>query len=137
MKFRRPNMSEVVAVTALVVASSGTAVAASRYLITSPSQIKPSVLRSIAHDTRGETAERSTPWTFSKAGIGVVGATASCPAGFEDVTGGYWADLPGSEWHVTSEERLPTGWSVTVTSSNPHPAQQVKLKVKAYCRSRA
>lgn len=47
MRLRRPSPAMVVAVIALVVALSGTALAASRYLITSTSQIKPSVRRDL------------------------------------------------------------------------------------------
>ena len=133
MPIRRPNAAEILAVTALVVASSGSAVAASRYLITSSSQIKPSVLRQIARATRGETAEPSSLWAFSKPGFPIDGANVSCPAGYEAVSGGYSADLP-SGWTITSQRRSPTGYSVLAISSDRHPAEQAKLKVTAYCR---
>lgn len=137
MRIRTPNASEVIAIIALVVASSGTAVAASRYLITSPSQIKPSVLHAIAESSRGETAEPKSAWTFPvRPGTGVVIASARCPAGFEDVAGGYTAELP-PEWHVTTDERLGSiGWHVTAVSTPiQNPAQQAKIQVTAYCRS--
>ena len=44
---RRPSLSTPIAIVALIVALSGTALAASRYIITSTSQIKPSVLREL------------------------------------------------------------------------------------------
>jgi hypothetical protein len=135
MRIRRPNLAEVLAVLALVVASSGTAVAASRYLITSPSQIKPSVLRQIARVTRGETAEPTSPWAFSKPGIPIDGATATCPPGYEDVTGGYFADLPAG-WQIASQRRTPTGYSVVAFSSEQHPIRQAKMQVTAYCRAK-
>jgi hypothetical protein len=48
---RRPNPASIIAVVALFVALGGTAVAASRYIITSTSQIKPSVLKELrGHD---------------------------------------------------------------------------------------
>lgn len=47
MKGKRPSTAAVIALTALVVALGGTAIAASRYVITSTSQIKPSVLREL------------------------------------------------------------------------------------------
>lgn len=50
-----------------VLASSGTTLAASRYLVTSTSQIKPSVLRSLASTARGEINEvHTTSFTASK-----------------------------------------------------------------------
>jgi hypothetical protein len=47
MRRKRPSTATVIALVALVVALSGTAIAASRYIITSTSQIKPSVLREL------------------------------------------------------------------------------------------
>ena len=137
MRVRRPNVAEVLAVTALIVASSGTAVAASRYLITSPGQIKPSVLRGIAQSARGETAEPKSRWTFPvHPGFPGLIATARCPAGYEDVSGGCSAELP-PEWHVATSQRFGDGWVVTANSApNEHPAQQPKVQVTAYCRSR-
>ena len=135
LRIRTPNASEVIAIIALIVASSGTAVAASRYLITSPSQIKPSVLRAIASSARGETAESHSQYVFSKPGFPGLIATARCPAGYEDVSGGYHADLP-PEWHVATSQRFGDGWTVTANSApNEHPSQQAKVQVIAYCRS--
>jgi hypothetical protein len=48
---RRPTPASIIAVVALFVALGGTAIAASRYIITSTSQIKPSVLKELrGHD---------------------------------------------------------------------------------------
>jgi hypothetical protein len=134
MPIRRPNAAEVVAVAALVVASSGSAVAAGRYLITSSSQIKPSALRQIAHALRGETAEPSSLWAFNKPGIGIDGAIVRCPAGFEAVSGGYYANLL-PDWQIISQQRTPQSYSVMAVSSDLHSTEQAKLKVTAYCRS--
>jgi Collagen triple helix repeat (20 copies) len=46
-KFRRPSPAMVVACLALFVASTGTSIAASHYLITSTKQIKPSVIKAL------------------------------------------------------------------------------------------
>jgi hypothetical protein len=134
MRIRKPNAAEVLAVIALVVASSGSAVAASRYLITSSSQIKPSVLRQIARASRGETAEPSSLWAFNKPGIPVDPATVSCPSGYEAVSGGYSADLPPG-WTIALQARSPTGYRAVAISSDKHPTEQAKLKVTAYCRA--
>jgi hypothetical protein len=135
MRIRRPNAAEVLAVTALVVASSGSAVAASRYLITSSSQIKPSVLREIAHATRGETAEPHSLIAFNRPGIPFDVARADCPKNYEVISGGYNANLPG-DWKIVGEERTPTGFVVRAESPDLHPAEQAKLTAIVYCRTR-
>jgi hypothetical protein len=57
MRRRKPTPTAVIAIAALVVALSGTAVAARHYIITSTSQIKPSVLRALrAVGAKGTTA---------------------------------------------------------------------------------
>ena len=52
MRRHKPSPAVIVAIVALVIALGGTAIAANRYIITSTSQIKPSVLRAL-HGARG------------------------------------------------------------------------------------
>ena len=82
MRLRKPTHAAVIAIVALVVALSGTAVAASHYIITSTSQIKPSVLRAL-HASTGAKG------TAAVAGAqGPAGATgAQGPAGPQGVPG--------------------------------------------------
>jgi hypothetical protein len=47
MRLRKPSPAIIVALVALVIALGGTAIAASHYIITSTSQIKPSVLKEL------------------------------------------------------------------------------------------
>jgi hypothetical protein len=82
MRLRKPTPAAVIAIVALVLALGGTAVAASHYIITSTSQIKPSVLRTL------------------RAGAGVKGtngiASAQGPAGAAGAQGPAGAQgLPG------------------------------------------
>jgi hypothetical protein len=71
LHLRRPTPSVVIAVIALVMALGGSAVAASRYIITSTSQIKPSVLRSLR---AGNGATSSTAIAGPQAPAGATGA---------------------------------------------------------------
>jgi hypothetical protein len=134
MRVRKPNAAETLAVTALVLASSGSAVAASRYLITSPSQIKPSVLRSIANASRGETSEPTSAWAISQPGLPLISARAECPAGYSIVSGGYEADLPGA-WKIIYSKRFTEGWVARAYSPEMQSQTQAKLRTTAYCRS--
>jgi len=74
MRVRKPTPAVIIAIVALVVALGGTAVAASHYIITSTSQIKPSVLRAL------------------RAGAGVKGTTAI--AGAQGLAGAAGAQGP-------------------------------------------
>jgi hypothetical protein len=67
MRRKRPPVATVIALVALVVALGGTAVAASRYIITSTHQIKPSVLR-VLHGRRGIAGPQGRPGVPGVAG---------------------------------------------------------------------
>ena len=73
------QFSNLVAVSALFFALGGTAVAASKYLITSTSQISPKVLKALkgAHGARGAAGPRGVAGTTGTAGA----AGATGPAG--------------------------------------------------------
>jgi len=78
----RPRLGTVVALVALFVALGGTAIAANHYLITSTSQIKPSVLRDLkgATGSKGATGTAGQPGTNGQPGTaGTAGPTG--PAG--------------------------------------------------------
>jgi hypothetical protein len=114
MHIRRPSAPGVIALLALFFALGGTAIAAKHYLITSTSQIKPSVLRQLHGQTgavgpqgasgvtgpQGPTGPQGTQGpagasnaTYVTAGPYLVGAgaqtggTATCPSG-QVVSGG-------------------------------------------------
>jgi len=82
MGLRKPTPAAVIAIVALVLALGGTAMAASHYIITSTSQIKPSVLRALRAGAR-------TKGTTGLAGAkGFAGATgAQGPAGAQGLPG--------------------------------------------------
>ena len=56
MRARKPSPTTIIAVVALFVALGGTAVAASRYIITSTSQIEPSVLKALRREAEASAA---------------------------------------------------------------------------------
>ena len=61
---------------ALVLASSGTTLAASRYLVTSTSQIKPACCTRW-RTARGEINEATSPWVLAKPGFPAVWGASS------------------------------------------------------------
>jgi hypothetical protein len=135
MRVPRPSPSMVVAGVALVLASSGTTLAASHYLVTSTSQIKPSVLRALANDARGEINEVKSTWQFSTTRYTFVFGHASCPSGTRVVSGGYESSLaPGVT--VTYDQPSGNGWSVVADGNDSAPPTGIsRLRVHAFCQS--
>ncbi len=78
-KFRRPSPAMVVACLALFVASTGTSIAASHYLITSTKQIKPSVLKALK-GAKGPQGLSVTGLTGPQGPKGDTGATGAAGA---------------------------------------------------------
>jgi hypothetical protein len=92
MRKRKPSPGLVIACLALVVALGGTAIAASRYIITSSSQIKPSVLRELRGDaSAARVASKGAKAVVARArSVGVVKSVTE-PASTEDpLTGATW-----------------------------------------------
>jgi hypothetical protein len=132
---RRPSVTTVVACLALFFALGGSALAASKYLITSTSQIKPSVLKSL-QGKRGPAGTPGAPGAAGAAGAaGAEGAldttdvtvvdgpatsiapdstgssTATCAAGDAVLSGGYAGPL--SDTTITYDDPLGTAaWQV-------------------------
>jgi hypothetical protein len=108
-KFRRPSAAMVVACLALFVASTGTSIAASHYLITSTKQIKPSVLAKLK-GAKGLTGAQGT--------AGAAGAQ-----GTQGLKGDTGATGPSDAWEASSPETTnatstPTALSVTVPAGS-------------------
>jgi hypothetical protein len=85
---RRPSPALILAIAALVLALTGSAVAANRYLITNTKQISPAVLKQLAKmaATQGAQGPAGSPGTAGAAGKeGVAGATGA--AGVDGTAG--------------------------------------------------
>jgi hypothetical protein len=121
MHLHKPSPTGVIALLALFLALGGTAIAAHHYLITSTSQIKPSVLKKL----KGNTGPAGPAGAIGPAGASgpqgpagpvnlsaltsvtgatvevppgeIKGASAFCPAGSRAVSGGGFASLAGTD----------------------------------------
>jgi hypothetical protein len=101
---RRPSTATAIALLALFVALGGSAIAASRYVITSTGQIKPNVLRAIRGAPLGQLVEVHGALTSTTS---VAASQAQCPAGDDIVSGGYSAVL-GPNGYVNQDEPVGT-----------------------------
>ncbi len=132
MRMHKPAPATVIAIVALVVALSGTAIAANRYVITSRSQIKPAVLSSLSAP-RQASLERILTSPVSVAPGKQVGLIeADCLKGEHVISGGYDVELaPGA--YVTTSTGIFNGWLLQLDTSRASEASTVQ--VSALCSS--
>jgi hypothetical protein len=147
---RRPTPALVISVVALIVACAGTAVGATRYLITSPKQVKPGSITGAALRngtiTTGKLAGstiaklRATRTVVSFTGTVPASSTGttvkvSCPSGQQASGGGYGNDGPTVlESRPDPKTGTPTSWVVTALNTTLVPAAQ-KQSVYVICAS--
>jgi hypothetical protein len=117
MRIRKPSPATIIASLALLLALGGSAVAANRYVITSTSQIKPSVLAAVATPPGPDVlihgpVQKVAPGQFRL-------LTARCPSGDHVVTGGYAAELvPGASVTADMPSGTGGGWLVTIDNKS-------------------
>jgi hypothetical protein len=120
-----------VALVALFVALGGTAVAARHYLITSTSQIKPSVLKLLRGLSQlGQITRVTGPVVTVQAG-GINDSIAECPSGYDVVSGGYYATVAPGGYVYQDEPVSPHVWWAGVNTS--HSAEAAKVQAVALC----
>jgi hypothetical protein len=125
---RRPSPSMIVAIVALFFALAGTGIAASRYLITSTSQIKPSVLRELRRTVAHVASEKPSP-SGAVAVVARARSVAAVATGSvagpvngepEESTGGMPGEtndpLAGATWTQHPEELAEITGTASITS---------------------
>jgi hypothetical protein len=124
MRRHRPSPATAIALLALFVALGGTAIAASRYVITRTSQIKPSVLSAV--EAPGPDVSVATKPTV-RLEPGHLGASAEvkCPSNYHVVSGGYFIQLAPGAYVAGDEPTLTTGWLVVVNTLKSASASEV------------
>jgi hypothetical protein len=146
---RRPSPALVISIVALIVACAGTAAGATRYLISSPKQVKPGAITgSDLHDgTIGASKLAASAiarlhvnhTVVSFVGTVPAGSTgtsvrANCPAGTQATGGGYGFDGPTVfESRPDPKTGTPTGWLVIASNSTLLPPADQPQSVYVVC----
>jgi hypothetical protein len=125
----RPSSATVIAFLALAVALGGTAIAAKRYLITSTSQIKPAVLRQLQAQLGRITRVQGPVVTVEP--YGIANSIATCPPGYDVVSGGYYATVGAGGYVYQNESIAPHTWWAGI--SNQHSAEPARIQASALC----
>jgi hypothetical protein len=155
---RRPSIPTLLALLALFFALGGTAIAARHYLITSTSQIKPSVLKALKGKVgsagpqgpmgqqgpagpAGATGPQGPAGPVNLSGIRSVegpvvevptgtveGATAFCPAGTRAISGGGSGGISGID--VSEVETGREDWFIIIANKT---GITVKIHAEALC----
>jgi hypothetical protein len=139
---KRPSAAIVISSAALFFSVTGAGFAAHHYLITSTSQIKPSVINSL----RGHTGARGPAGTFNATNLHVIVApqvflglfgsgnevqatTATCPSGTSIVSGGYTSNIVLGDVSFTG----PNGNGWAAVGVNDSSTQSPYIQAIAVC----
>jgi hypothetical protein len=141
MARKRPSPALVISILALLVASAGTAVAATHYLITSSKQIKPGAI-SIHNLSPATIAQLHASHTVVKylgtIPSGSVGTSikVTCPAGQQATGGGFGNDGPSViESRPDPATGTPTAWVVSAANNTLVPPADQTQSVYVVCSS--
>jgi hypothetical protein len=126
MRLPKSTPATVIAIVALFVALGGSAVAANRYIITSPSQIKPGVISAVAKEARLVISPQTTINPGQTAGV----AAANCAEDEHLVSGGYTeAELAPGAYVLQDAPRGSHGWTIVVNNQHGTGASIVQAEV--------
>jgi hypothetical protein len=142
MRRSRPSPAMLVACAALFAVLGGTAVAASRYVITNTDQIKPSVLSALGRGAPGYEVDIEGSEISVRPGQVIGLATATCPgagafansptttsAAYHLVSGGYFADLAPGGFVMQSKPSGSDAWIVLVNNERGTDVSHVRASV--------
>ncbi len=123
MRFLRRHATALIALVALVFAMTGTGIAASRYLITNASQIKPSVLRQLRAEATAVAAKAA------KKGAKAVVARARGTGPAEPLTSEYDIPLTDATWTQGAEEldEISFGLVTDMSGHGCHPTPSLSI----------
>jgi len=125
MRRHKPSPATLIAILALFVALGGTAIAANRYVITRPDQIKPSVMRALAAASGGSDKSVITRPVTVAAGTASPVVVARCLKGEHIISGGDAVALaPGA--YVAVDTPTAGGWVVQVNAERSTQASTVQ-----------
>lgn len=127
----KPSATLLVACLALFVALGGTGLAASRYLITRTSQIKPAVLRTIMG--AGPEREIVSAQATIAPGHAATAAVAACPGGYHALSGGYLIDELGPDAYVVDDQPTIGGSGWRVLLNDPARTGTSRVQAVALC----
>ena len=134
----RPSRATTIATAALCFSVAGTGVAAGHYLITSTSQISPSVVaslraRNFQHALEREFLARKALCPASHGACSAREAAVRCPSGFKLVSGGYVLNGQNPAAVAITEDAPLLGSRTWIVDGTNFAATPITLEVFVLC----